>query len=38
MIGKYDLICFTESKIDATDVISFYGCDSFCQPRKHKTR
>ena len=38
MINKFDLICFTESKIDATDVISFSGYNSISQPRKQKCR
>lgn len=28
------MICFSESKIDQTDVISFPGYGSFMQPRK----
>ena len=36
MVKSYDLVCFTESKIDNTDIISFPGYTSFTQPRKQR--
>ena len=33
-VQRFDLLCFSESKIDETDVISFPGYDSIDQPRK----
>lgn len=38
LVNSYDLICFSESKIDKFDVISFPGYGSFDQPRKQKYR
>ncbi|MEW8548622.1 MAG: reverse transcriptase family protein [Candidatus Thiodiazotropha sp.] len=34
MVENYDLLCFTETKIDETDIISFPGYCNFSQPRK----
>ena len=36
MVESFDLICFSESKIDDTDVISFPGYCNIAQPRKQK--
>ena len=36
MVESYDLVCFTESKIDNTDIISFPGYTCFTQPRKQR--
>ena len=33
-VKNYDLVCFSESKIDATDIISFPGYCCYDQPRK----
>ena len=33
-VQRFDLRCFSETKIDETDVISFLGYDSIDQPRK----
>ena len=35
-VKNYDLVCFSESKIDATDIISFPGYCCYDQPRKQK--
>ena len=35
-VKKYDLVCFSETKIDATDIISFPGFCCYDQPRKQK--
>lgn len=32
----YDIVCFTEAKIDETDIILFPGFTAFYQPRKQK--
>lgn len=36
MVESFDLICFSEAKIDVTDVISFPGYCNIAQPRKQK--
>ena len=36
MVESFDLICFSESKIDDTDVISFPGYCNIAQPKKQK--
>ncbi|MEW8547682.1 MAG: endonuclease/exonuclease/phosphatase family protein [Candidatus Thiodiazotropha sp.] len=33
---KYDLICFVETKLEDTDVVSIPGFQCFSQPRKQK--
>ena len=36
LVNKYDLICFSESKIDENDVVSIPGYMSIDQPRRQK--
>ena len=37
-VQQFDLLCFTETKINQTDVISFPGYDCIAQPRKQPFR
>ena len=36
-VNDYDLLLFSETKIDDTDIISFPGFSCFAQPRKSRT-